>query len=128
MTRPQLDDKQRNLLTGLVQHSSIRAAAAAVGIPEATAYRISKDPQFQAARKEVGRMLLSHALIRLQAEAIQAVQVLADIAADPKVHPRDRTAAAGRLLDHAKKIAEVTDVLDLELTLDRLKADYGNVS
>ena len=88
-----LSRKQEQAIVALLQHATIRAAAAAVPVNERTLRAWMRDPAFAAAYAQARRELLD-------------VAVAKDGARDG-----DRVRAAVALLDHAVRGVELADVL-----------------
>ncbi len=89
------------LILALLSNTSVRSAAAAAGISEATAWRRLSERDFCESLQAAKYQAYSHALTRLQTAACEAVSVLVEVAGDSEAPPRDRLKAAEAILSHA---------------------------
>jgi hypothetical protein len=105
-----LSRKQEQAIVALLQHATIRAAAAAVPVNERTLRAWMRDPAFAAAYAQARRELLDVAVGRIQAATGTAVDTLVAVAKDG-ARDGDRVRAAVALLDHAVRGVELADVL-----------------
>ena len=101
--------KQEVLIAALLTEPSYAAAAAQVGISQATVYRWLQLPVFRAAYRQTRRGLVESAVGRIQAASGQAVETLLHVARHGR-RDADRVRAAVALLDRA-----VSGLADAEL-------------
>ncbi len=113
-----LTPRQHRVVLALLQHGTIREAAHACGVGEATVFRWLKDTMFANAYREARRQAVSQAIASLQQKAVEAVATLQQIVRDESVVPSARLAAARTILDLALKGVELDD---LEVRLEELE-------
>lgn len=89
------------LIPALLSNSSVRAAANAAGVSEATVWRRLSEEKFCSALQAAKYQVYSHALSRLQSAAGDAADVLIEIASNPEAPPAARIKAAESILSHA---------------------------
>ena len=95
--------KQRQeLIVEMLRQTTMQKAAAAVGISEATAWRIRQMPEFKREYLEARLEAYSQAMARIQQGASNAATVLQMIMVDSKCSDSARVQAASRVLDLAK--------------------------
>ncbi len=91
------------LIPALLSSSSVRSAADAARVSEATAWRRLSEEEFCSSLQAAKYQVYSHALSRLQAAAGEAASVLLEIASDREAPPAARIKAAESILSHADK-------------------------
>src|ERR1051325_3186202 len=89
---------QERAIVSLLSHATMRTAAKAVGVDEATLWRWLQDKAFHAAYMTARRETVQHALARLQQASTEAVNTLREVM-------KDKT-AKGRRVSAAKAIIE----------------------
>ena len=104
-----LSRKEEAFLAALLTEPTVQAAAKAVGISEATAWRWMQRPDFKARYQQARRELVEAAIGKLQKAATQAVDTLAEIAAAGEKESA-RVQAAKGLLELCLKACEVEDL------------------
>jgi hypothetical protein len=102
--------RQERVLMALLSEPTIAAAAAANEVDPATIYRWLREPTFADAYAEARRDVMRQALVKLQALAGRAVDVLAAIMDDTTVRDAARITAARAILDGAIKAAGVAEL------------------
>jgi hypothetical protein len=110
-----LSRKQEQAVAALLEHATIRAAAAAVPVHERTLRQWMRAPAFAAAYRRARRELLDAAVGRIQAATATAVDTLLAVAKDG-AKDGDRVRAAVALLEHAFRGVEQADVLHCNST------------
>src|SRR5581483_11271263 len=105
-----LSRKQEQAVAALLEHATIRAAAAAVPVHERTLRQWMRAPAFAAAYRRARRELLDAAVGRIQAATATAVDTLLAVAKGG-AKDGDRVRAAVALLEHAFRGVEQADVL-----------------
>lgn len=119
-TRKALTDE--SIISAILDHGSIRAAAAALGVQERTIYNRQKKPQFIALFNQAKRDLLLTASHKLQNRTGSAVDTLAKIMNDKEIAPQTRANCAATILQYAAKYAEYCEIIE---RLESLEAERG---
>jgi uncharacterized protein (UPF0147 family) len=114
-----LSDEDERLLAALIAYPTKTAAAKALGISRQTLYVKLRDETIKAAYEELRSEAISDATDSLLTVAESAVLVLHKIANDPDVPAQTRVTAAGKILDLALKVHEISDVLSRIEALER---------
>jgi hypothetical protein len=109
-SRPSLPRKQEAFLAALLTQPTIKAARVVAGISEATGWRYMQDERFADRLRETQRELSAHAMLRLQAAATDAVQILHDIGMNQATVPAVRVTSARALLAQWLRAFELTEV------------------
>ena len=121
MSEPTVTRKARQrdqLILALLQQPGLEKAAAIVGISTATAWRISKTPEFQEAYRQARRDAFTQSLGRLQQAAGAATSTLMKIMVDATAPAASRVRAADCVLAHA---ADALDSEDIQVRLTKLE-------
>ena len=105
-----LPRKRQQAIAALIEHSTMKEAARAIGIGEATLHRWLKDQSFLASYRETKKCIVDHAITCLQRATGEAVKVLQEILSDPDKPPSSRVTAARTILDMAVKAVEMDDL------------------
>jgi AcrR family transcriptional regulator len=106
-----LPGRQEAALLALLNNPTVRDAAKAAKLSEATVWRYLRDDAFRTRYQAARRNLLSQTSLRLQSDASHAAKVLRDIADDKTAPASARVSAARAILDSAIKAVEVEDLL-----------------
>jgi hypothetical protein len=104
-----LGPAQHRAVIALLEYPTVKEAAGAAGVHKATVYRWLREPQFQAAYREVRREAVSRATARLQQISGEAVEALREIVGDRSQQGASRVGAARCILDYAAKMTELED-------------------
>ena len=120
--KPELKGKQAAALAALLAQPTVADAAQAAGVSLATLWRYLRDPDFSAQYKAGRREVVSHAVMRLQADAAHAAKVLREVADDKDASASSRVAAARAILDGAIKGVELLDLEERIAALEELTA------
>lgn len=111
------------IIAAILEHGSIRAAAAALSCGERTIHtRMKKDSfiqQYKTARAEG----IKAATAKLQSRTAAAVDTLTEIMNDNNVSPQVRINAAAQVLCYAAKMTETTDIIE---RIEELERDSSN--
>jgi hypothetical protein len=102
--------QREQLILALLQQPGIEKAAAAVGISTATAWRISKTPEFKEGYRQARREAFSQSLGRLQQAAGAATSTLMKIMVDATAPAGSRVRAAACVLEYAASALELEDI------------------
>ncbi len=114
-TEQKLTRKQEAALTALLQCGTVKQAAAACQLSEATVFRYLQEPAFITRYRDSRLKLVETAIARLQSATDVAVNTLCDIAEDKEAPAMARIAAAKTILEQSmrglrwcEKVDEVT--------------------
>ncbi len=91
------------LVAALLSNSTVRGAAEAAGVSEATLYRRLRDSAFRKELREQRLRVYSHALQRLQVAAEGAVDVLEEVMLDKRAPLSARIKCAVHVLELSDK-------------------------
>lgn len=115
-----LPKKKHEAVIALLEHRTVKEAAQAVGIGEATLFRWLQVPEFQDAYRGGKRQIVNHAISRLQQATAEAVETLREIMKDNDKPPSPRVTAAKTILDMAVKAVEIEDIQSRLEVLERI--------
>jgi hypothetical protein len=107
-----LSRKKHILIAELLQQPTIREAAKAANIGEATAHRWLKDPTFQRCYKEARQQIVDNSIGQIQKASAEAVEVLREILHDVDAPASSRISATKIILELSLKGIELSDVLE----------------
>jgi DNA-binding MurR/RpiR family transcriptional regulator len=120
-----LPGRQEQALAALLNNPTVRDAAKAAQLSEATVYRYMREQPFAARLREARRGLVEQLTTRLQAKSDASAKVLTDIAEDDSKPASVRVAAAKAVIDYTLKAFELGDLSErlkvLEATLESQK-------
>jgi len=95
------------IIAALLQHGTIKDAAAAAGIsPRAIYGKFRNDKDFRAEYMEAKAGIIRQAVISLNGKLSAAIDTISDIMADTSANPATRLQAAQTILNTAAKFAE----------------------
>ena len=124
LTIADLSPKQSKAITALLEEPTMKKAAAAAGINEATLWRWLQTPAFRKAYAEARRKVVQQGMARIQRYTSEAASVLYQIMNDIDKPPYTRVAAANSIIDNAGKATELDDyherIAEIERQLDAL--------
>lgn len=125
MTKKRLSQKQLAAITALMEQDSIRSAANACGVCEATMHAYLKDGNFLAALREANDKVMTGVISRLTGMGKDALNTLTAEMVDQEAKSSERTAAAKATLDFLFKAYDVAvtqrRLEDLEAKLEHLE-------
>ncbi|HKS39369.1 MAG TPA: hypothetical protein VJX74_02060 [Blastocatellia bacterium] len=101
---------QERAIIALLSHSTIKGAAKAVGVDDATLYRWLQDKDFHDAYMSARRESVSLSIARLQQSSMEAVNTLKMIAKDKEAPASSRVMAAKAILEFSIKAVEIEDM------------------
>lgn len=101
---------QERAIVALLSHSTIKSAAKAVGVDDATLWRWLQDQDFHAAYMSVRRESVSLSIARLQQSTMEAVNTLKTIAKDKDAPASSRVMAAKAIIEYSIKAVEIEDL------------------
>jgi hypothetical protein len=105
-----LPERQQAALVGLLKSRSVKEAADSSGVSERTLFRFLRDPAFSEHYQRMRRQVVEAAVLRLQADASDAAQVLRDVARDSAAPAAARVSAARLTIELAYKGIEQGDL------------------
>jgi hypothetical protein len=114
-TEEQTDDqnvltpKEETTIQALLSHATLKQAAAAAGISDATLWRWLRKDHFRKAYLEARRSVVHQSFSRFQQLAADAPAVVYDIMNNDKESGPTRIAAAKMIVDNARKGVELED-------------------
>ena len=101
---------QERAIVSLLSHATMRTAAKAVGVDEATLWRWLQDKDFHAAYMTARRETVKHAIARLQQISIEAVNTLREVMRDKTAKGSERVSAAKAIIEYSMKAVEIEDL------------------
>ncbi len=119
-TAEKLAGKRESALLALLSNSSIRDAAKASHVSEATLYRYLREPEFLARFRSARRDVVEHAVSRLQSDASHMAGVLRKIADDEEAPASARVAAARTVIEQSIKAVELVDLAERVEALEQM--------
>ncbi len=120
-----LSRKRHQAIAALIEQPTVKGAALAAGVGEATLIRWMKDEAFKTAYRDAKRRIVNQAITRLQRSSDNAVQTLVAIMNDTDSPPTTRVVCAKTILDMALKGVELDDVLSrIETIESRINGGY----
>lgn len=105
-----LNPRQERALLHLLASPTIRGAAKAAGVGEATLHRWLLEPAFADAYRAARRRSVEHSTARLQSIAADAVATLAAVMRSPKTPASTRVAAARTVIELAQRGVDLDDL------------------
>ena len=114
-----LSRKKQQLIAALLEQPTIRKAAKAVDLGEATAHRWLRDPAFQRSYKAARQQIVDFSISQIQRASSEAVGVLREILHDKTAPASSRVSASKIVLEIALKGLEVSDILERLDNLER---------
>lgn len=94
------------IIAALLQHGTVKDAAAAAGTTPRTIYDRMNDREFRAEYMEAKNDIIRKAVFSINEKLAAAVDAVAEIMTDKDVNPSTRLQAAQTILNHAGKFAE----------------------
>ena len=94
------------ILSALLQHGTIKEAAAAAGTAPRTIYDRMNDREFRTQYMETKNDIIRKAVFTINTQLAAAVDVVADIMNDRETNPAIRLQAAQVLINNAGKFAD----------------------
>ncbi|MDQ3253570.1 MAG: LacI family DNA-binding transcriptional regulator [Acidobacteriota bacterium] len=117
---PKFPPKAERVLTALLHHGAVRAAAKEAGVSEATVFRYLQDPEFQSRYRDARRQLVETAIAQLQSDCTIAVRVLREVAEDREAPASSRVAAARTIIEQSVSAIELLDLQDRVEMLEKM--------
>ena len=94
------------IIAALLQHGTIKEAAAAVGASSRAIYDRMQKKSFRAEYKAAKADIVRKAVINLNGKIAEAITAISDIMNDPGTNPAVRLQAAQTILNNAGKFTE----------------------
>lgn len=114
--------KTHEAIAALLAHTTMKEAAAAVGIGETTLFRWMQDEGFREEYRKAKGELVGQAIARLQGVTGEAVDTLQAIMKDDDKPAGSRVTAARTILDTAIKAVELEELV---ARIERLEKQMG---
>ncbi len=105
---PKFPPKAEKVLTALLHHGAVRAAAKEAGVSEATVFRYLQDPEFQRRYRAARADVVDAAIALMQRLCANAVSTLGSVMHDTKAPSSARVAAARTILEQSMSAVELT--------------------
>lgn len=105
-----LSPRQERALQAVVSHPTLKEAALAAGVSDATLWRYMKDPEFERRLREARRVAVGHAAVRLQGATGEAVAVLRELMTRVEAPPAARISAARAVIDYSFRAVEMDEL------------------
>lgn len=105
-----LPAKQELALRAIISHPTLKEAARAAGVSDATLWRYMQDEEFSKRLREARRDALSHTAVRIQQASSEAVTVLRDVMLKEDSPASARITAARTLLDYSFRVVELDEI------------------
>lgn len=107
-----LTPRQERAILALLEHTTMKKAAAAANVSETTLWRWLQESEFQSAYTKARRETVKHAIARLQQNAAAAVDTLREVMTKETAPDFARVSAAKAILDYSLKAVELEDLAD----------------
>lgn len=115
-----LPPKQTRAMLALLEHSTIKDAAASVGIGETTLWRWLQGQDFRAAYMEARREAVKQSIAHLQNATGEAVACLRGVMNSPTASDSAKVSAARAVLELALKAVEIEDLSERLAGLEKV--------
>jgi AcrR family transcriptional regulator len=116
---------QERAVVSLLSHATMRMAAKAVGVDEATLWRWLQDKDFHAAYMTARRETVKHAMARLQQISSEAVNTLREVMKDKTAKGSERVSAAKAIIEYSMEAVEIEDLAQRVEELESVMAAVG---
>lgn len=94
------------IIAALLQHGTVKEAAAAAGTTPRTVYDRMKEREFRALYAEARNDIIRKAVYSINGKLSAAIDAVSDIMTDPDTNPAVRLQAAQTIINNAAKFAE----------------------
>jgi hypothetical protein len=119
-TADSLTPKQTRAMLALLEHPTLKEAAAAVGVGETTLWRWTQEPSFKTAYMDARREAVKQSIAHLQSATGEAVTCLRDVMKSAKASDAAKVSAARAVLELALKATEIDDLANRVAELETL--------
>lgn len=117
-----LTPKQTRAMLALLEHPTLKDAAAAANVAESTLYRWLQEPAFKAAYMEARREVVKQSIAHLQNATGEAVTCLRDVMKSTTASDAAKVSASRAVLELAIKSVEVEDLAERLAVLEKALA------
>jgi uncharacterized protein (UPF0147 family) len=107
---PKLPPKAEKVLTALLHHGAVRAAAKDAGVSEATVFRYLQDAEFQRRYRAARASVVDAAIALMQRLCANAVSTLDTVMHDTEAPASARVSAAKTILEQSIGGVELTEM------------------
>ncbi len=107
---PKIPPKAEKVLTALLHHGAVRAAAKDAGVSEATVFRYLQDAEFQRRYRAARADVVDAAVALMQRLSVNAVTTLGTVMHDTKAPASARVSAAKTILEQSMSGVELTQL------------------
>ncbi len=107
---PKIPPKAEKVLTALLHHGAVRAAAKDAGVSEATVFRYLQDAEFQRRYRAARADVVDAAVALMQRLSVNAVTTLGTVMHDTKAPASARVSAAKTILEQSMSGVELTEL------------------
>jgi hypothetical protein len=107
---PKLPPKAEKVLTALLHHGAVRAAAKEAGVSEATVFRYLQDAEFQRRYRAARASVVDAAIALMQRLCSNAVSTLDTVMHDTEAPASARVSAARTILEQSIGGVELTEL------------------
>ena len=126
---PKLPPKAEKVLTALLHHGAVRAAAKDAGVSEATVFRYLQDAEFQRRYRAARADVVDAAIALMQRLCSNAVSTLGTVMQDTEAPASARVSAAKTILEQSMSAVELMDLQErVEMLEKMLPATEGKRS
>lgn len=115
-----LTAKQARAVLALLEHPTLKNAAAAANVGETTLWRWSQTPEFKAAYMDARREAVKQSIAHLQSATGEAVTCLRDVMKSAKASDAAKVSASRAVLELAMKSVELEDLAERVKQLEAL--------
>lgn len=105
-----LSAKQELALRAVLSQPTLKDAAAAAGVSEATLWRYKQDPVFSRRLREARRQAVDHTALLIQGWSGDAAAVLHDVMMDRETPAAVRVSASRAMLDYLFRAVEMDEL------------------
>lgn len=106
MAKKETATSNEAIIAALLQHGTIKEAAAAAGTTPRTIYDRMKEKDFRAEYAQAKNDIIRSAVFSINGKLAAAIEAVAEIMTDKEVNPATRLQAAQTILNNASKFAE----------------------
>ena len=117
-----LSRKQEAAIAALLSHGTVKAAAQAVGVSEATLWRWMQLPEFQTRHRAARTSVVETAIGLMQQACTGAVATLVKVMQDETAPASARVGAARTVIEQSLRAVEL---VDLQERIERLEETLG---
>lgn len=120
--------RKDRLILALLSAATVKSACETAKVPETTARRWLRDPEFAAQVEAARRQLMTQQLGRVSSMIGTAFKTLEGVCKDKDQLGRDRVNAAGKLIDAAFKVLDLEELRDRVAKLEDGQQSYAELA